>query len=104
MGNSFRRGGTPGGAAPLAWSSSRIPQCRLAMLYDPANVRVIRLCSLRQTPRKISDRETDVKVVGLEQIRTYRLQAEPWEAPKYNADASEALTKRAIVEANSAHG
>ena len=53
--------------------------------------------------RKISDKETGVKVVGLEQVRTYRLQAEPWEAPKYNAEASEALTK-AIVEATSAHG
>lgn len=48
--------------------------------------------------RKISDKETGVKVVGLEQVRIYRLQAEPWEAPVYNADASDALTKT-IVEA-----
>lgn len=53
--------------------------------------------------RKISAKETGVKVVGLEQVRTFRLQAEPWEPPTYNAEASGALTK-AIVDATSTHG
>ncbi len=53
--------------------------------------------------RKISEKETGVKVVGLEQVRTFRLQAEPWELPTYNAEASSALTK-AIVDATSTHG
>jgi len=53
--------------------------------------------------RKISEKETGVKVVGLEQVRTFRLQAEPWEPPTYNAEASGALTK-AIVDATSIHG
>jgi len=53
--------------------------------------------------RKISEKETGVKVVGLEQIRTFRLQAEPWEPPTYNAEASQTLTK-AIVDATSTHG
>lgn len=52
--------------------------------------------------RKISEKETGVKVVGLEQVRTFRLQAEPWEPPTYNAEASGVLTK-AIVDANSTH-
>ncbi len=53
--------------------------------------------------RKISEKETGVKVVGLEQVRTFRLQAEPWELPTYNAEASGALTK-AVVDATSTHG
>jgi uncharacterized lipoprotein len=53
--------------------------------------------------RKISEKETGIKVVGLEQVRTFRLQAEPWELPTYNAEASGALTK-AIVDATSTHG
>jgi Tfp pilus assembly protein PilO len=53
--------------------------------------------------RKISQKETGVKVVGLEQVRTFRLQAEPWELPTYNAEASGILTK-AIVDATSTHG
>jgi uncharacterized lipoprotein len=43
--------------------------------------------------RRVSESETGLKVAALEQIRTYRLQAEPWEEPKYNAEASEALTE-----------
>ena len=53
--------------------------------------------------RKVSEKETGVKVVGLEQVRTFRLQAEPWELPTYNAEASGALTK-VIVDATSTHG
>ena len=53
--------------------------------------------------RKISEKETGVKVVGLEQVRTFRLQAEPWELPTYNAEASGILTQ-AIVDATSTHG
>jgi hypothetical protein len=52
--------------------------------------------------RRVSEKETGVRVVGLEQVRTYRFQAEPWEPPVYNKDTSEALTK-AIVEAIGAH-
>ena len=51
--------------------------------------------------RKISEKETGIKVVGLEQVRTYRLQAEPWEPPTYNAEASGTLAK-AIVDVTSA--
>jgi uncharacterized lipoprotein len=43
--------------------------------------------------RRVSESETGLKVAALEQIRTYRLQAEPWEEPKYNAEASVALTE-----------
>jgi hypothetical protein len=53
--------------------------------------------------RKVSAKETGVKVVGLEQIRTFRLQAEPWETPTYNAEASQALAK-AILDAAKDHG
>jgi murein DD-endopeptidase MepM/ murein hydrolase activator NlpD len=48
--------------------------------------------------RKVSDKETGIRVVALEQVRTYVLVAEPWEPPLYDAEASDALTK-AIVEA-----
>jgi uncharacterized lipoprotein len=48
--------------------------------------------------RRISDAETEVKVCALEQIRTYRLQAEPWQEPLYNAESSDALTK-AVTDA-----
>lgn len=48
--------------------------------------------------RKISEKKTGVKVVALEQVRTFRLQAEPWETPTYNAEASQALSK-AITDA-----
>jgi hypothetical protein len=52
--------------------------------------------------RKVSEKETGVRVVGLEQVRTFRLQAEPWGTPTYNAEASVALTK-AIVDAAGTH-
>lgn len=48
--------------------------------------------------RRASEKETGVRVIGLEQIRTFRLQAEPWGAPTYNAEASQDLAK-AIVDA-----
>lgn len=48
--------------------------------------------------RRISDSQTGIRVVALEQVRTYVLVAEPWERPLYDAGASDSLTK-AIVEA-----
>ncbi len=53
--------------------------------------------------RKISERKTGVKVVALEQVRTFRLQAEPWETPTYNAEASQSLAK-AITDASGSQG
>jgi len=49
--------------------------------------------------KRISDSQTEVKVSALEQIRTYRLQAEPWGEPTYNAEASDSLSK-AIADAS----
>ncbi len=49
--------------------------------------------------KRISDSQTEVKVVALEQTRMNILQAEPWEEPTYNAEASDSLSK-ALVDAS----
>jgi uncharacterized lipoprotein len=49
--------------------------------------------------KRVSESETRLKVAALDQTRTFRLQAEPWEEPKYNAEASDALTE-AIQQAS----
>lgn len=44
--------------------------------------------------KRVSESETGLRVAALDQTRTYRLQAEPWEEPKYNAEASEPSPKQ----------